>query len=51
MKTFSNASPGDAQTLSSYADFIALAVIVLVLGTGAGTPLLSFFYSLGLMPQ
>jgi hypothetical protein len=51
MRTFSNTSPSGAQTLSSHADFIALAVIALVFGTGVGMPVLRFFYSLGLMPQ
>lgn len=51
MRTFYNASPTGAQTLSSHADLIALAVIALVLGTGVGIPVLRFFYSLGLMPQ
>ena len=51
MKTFSNPMPCGAQTLSSYTDFIALAVIALVLGTGVGMPVLRFFYSLGMMPQ
>ncbi len=47
----SNVLCSDGQTLSSYADFIAIAIIAMVLGAGAELPVLSFFHDLGLMPQ